>query len=188
MAKESAIQYVCSECGHVESKWNGRCPECGAWNSFAEEKVIQKAKAVKDTTVMDDSVHRLSDIPIDKAMRVSSGIDELDRVLGGGVMRPSSVLVGGEPGIGKSTIMIQMLSSLSSSASVLYVSGEESPSQVRMRSNRLKLRSESISVFCDTRLEALSEVIERVKPGYIVIDSLQTLYSASLPSMAGSPN
>ena len=188
MAKESAIQYVCTECGHVESKWNGRCPECGAWNSFAEEKVIQKAKAVKDTTVMDDSVHRLSDIPIDKAMRVSSGIDELDRVLGGGVMRPSSVLVGGEPGIGKSTIMIQMLSSLSSSASVLYVSGEESPSQVRMRSDRLKLRSESISVFCDTRLEALSEVIERVKPGYIVIDSLQTLYSASLPSMAGSPN
>ena len=188
MAKESAIQYVCTECGHVESKWNGRCQECGAWNSFAEEKVIQKAKAVKDTTVMDDSVHRLSDIPIDKAMRVSSGIDELDRVLGGGVMRPSSVLVGGEPGIGKSTIMIQMLSSLSSSASVLYVSGEESPSQVRMRSNRLKLRSESISVFCDTRLEALSEVIERVKPGYIVIDSLQTLYSASLPSMAGSPN
>ena len=188
MAKESAIQYVCTECGHVESKWNGRCPECGAWNSFAEEKVIQKAKAVKDTTVMDDSVHRLSDIPIDKAMRVSSGIDELDRVLGGGVMRPSSVLVGGEPGIGKSTIMIQMLSSLSSSASVLYVSGEESPSQVRMRSDRLKLRSESISVFCDTRLEALSEVIGRVKPGYIVIDSLQTLYSASLPSMAGSPN
>ena len=189
MAKESALQYVCSECGHVESKWNGRCPECGAWNSFVEEKVVQRPKAASnDVPVMDDSVRRLSDIPIEESMRVSSGMEELDRVLGGGVMRPSSVLVGGEPGIGKSTIMIQMLSCLSGSAPVLYVSGEESPSQVRMRSDRLKLRSGSISVFCDTRLEALSEAIERVRPGYIVIDSLQTLYSASLLSMAGSPN
>ena len=190
MAKESTVQYICSECGHIESKWNGRCPECGSWNSFVEEKVIsKKAKgAPADATVMDDSVRMLSDIPIESTMRISSGMDELDRVLGGGVMRPSSVLVGGEPGIGKSTIMIQMLSNLSSSASVLYVSGEESPSQVRMRSDRLSLRTDSISVFCDTRLEALSEAIEKVRPGYIVIDSLQTLYSASLPSLAGSPN
>lgn len=190
MAKESTVQYICSECGHIESKWNGRCPECGSWNSFVEERVIsKKAKgAPADAAVMDDSVRMLSDIPIESAMRISSGMDELDRVLGGGVMRPSSVLVGGEPGIGKSTIMIQMLSNLSSSASVLYVSGEESPSQVRMRSDRLSLRTDSISVFCDTRLEALSEAIEKVHPGYIVIDSLQTLYSASLPSLAGSPN
>ena len=177
MAKESTVQYICSECGHIESKWNGRCPECGSWNSFVEEKVSRKAKgASADATVMDDSVRMLSDIPIESTMRISSGMDELDRVLGGGVMRPSSVLVGGEPGIGKSTIMIQMLSNLSSSASVLYVSGEESPSQVRMRSDRLALRTDSISVFCDTRLEALSEAIEKVRPGYIVIDSLQTLY------------
>ncbi len=189
MAKESTVQYICSECGHIESKWNGRCPECGSWNSFVEEKVSRKANgASADATVMDDSVRMLSDIPIESTMRISSGMDELDRVLGGGVMRPSSVLVGGEPGIGKSTIMIQMLSNLSSSASVLYVSGEESPSQVRMRSDRLALRTDSISVFCDTRLEALSEAIEKVRPGYIVIDSLQTLYSASLPSLAGSPN
>ena len=189
MAKESLLQYVCSECGHVESKWNGRCPECGAWNSFVEEKAVPKAKGSSAVSpVMDDSVRKLSDIPIEKSMRISSGMEELDRVLGGGVMRPSSVLVGGEPGIGKSTIMIQMLSHLSSSADVLYVSGEESPSQVRMRADRLGLDSSHISVFCDTRLEALSEAIERVRPGYIVIDSLQTLYSASLPSLAGSPN
>lgn len=190
MARESAVQYVCSECGHVESKWNGRCPECGAWNSFTEEKAPLKLKQTgkEPQSVMDDSVRKLSDIPIESTMRVSSGIDELDRVLGGGVMRPSSVLVGGEPGIGKSTIMIQMLSSLSESSSVLYVSGEESPSQVRMRADRLGLRSDSISVFCDTRLEALLETIGKLSPGYIVVDSLQTLYSASVASMAGSPN
>ncbi len=190
MARESAVQYVCSECGHVESKWNGRCPECGAWNSFTEEKAPLKLKQTgkEPQSVMDDSVRKLSDIPIESTMRISSGIDELDRVLGGGVMRPSSVLVGGEPGIGKSTIMIQMLSSLSESSSVLYVSGEESPSQVRMRADRLGLRSDSISVFCDTRLEALLETIGKLSPGYIVVDSLQTLYSASVASMAGSPN
>ena len=117
-------------------------------------------------------------------MRVSSGISELDRVLGGGVMRPSSVLVGGEPGIGKSTIMIQMLSALSEHSSVLYVSGEESPSQVKMRAERLGLDTTRIDVFCDTRLEALTETIESRRPGYIVVDSLQTLSSSSVFSLA----
>ena len=156
--KESSVRYVCRECGHIENKWNGRCPECGSWNSFDEEKTIpaQKGRNGDSQPVIDSSVQRLSDIPYETSMRVSSSIEELDRVLGGGVMRPSSVLVGGEPGIGKSTIMIQMLSALSSSSPVLYVSGEESPSQVRMRAERLGLRSESISVFCDTRLEASS--------------------------------
>ena len=187
--KEGAVRYVCSECGHVEAKWTGRCPECGSWNTFSEEKVIPKQKGKADPSpVIDESVRKLSEIPYEKAMRVSSGIDELDRVLGGGVMRPSSVLVGGEPGIGKSTIMEQMLSNLSDASDVLYVSGEESPSQVRLRAERLGLRSDRISVFCDTRLEALLDIIERIRPGYIVIDSLQTLYSASVASLAGSPN
>ena len=187
--KEGAVRYVCSECGHVEAKWTGRCPECGSWNTFSEEKVIPKQRGKADPSpVIDESVRKLSEIPDEKAMRGSSGIDELDRVLGGGVMRPSSVLVGGEPGIGKSTIMEQMLSNLSDAADVLYVSGEESPSQVRLRAERLGLRSDRISVFCDTRLEALLDIIERIRPGYIVIDSLQTLYSASVASLAGSPN
>ena len=187
--KESSVRYVCSECGHIETKWNGRCPECGSWNSFVEEKVVPKQKGkAEGTPVIDESVRKLSDVPYEKAMRVSSGINELDRVLGGGVMRPSSVLVGGEPGIGKSTIMEQMLSNLSEKAEVLYVSGEESPSQVKLRAERLGLQSDRISIFCDTRLEALSDVIERIRPGYIVIDSLQTLYSASVASLAGSPN
>ena len=188
--KESSVRYVCRECGHVETKWNGRCPECGSWNSFEEEAVQALPKSAKAVSkpVMDNEIKKLSEVPYDPGMRVSSGIDELDRILGGGVMRPSSVLVGGEPGIGKSTIMAQMLSSLSSQDSVLYVSGEESPSQVRMRSERLGLNTSSISILCDTRLETLSDAIERMKPGYIVIDSLQTLYSVSIGSIAGSPN
>ena len=188
--KESTVRYVCRECGHVETKWNGRCPECGSWNSFDEESVSVQLKGSKadEKSVMDNEVRKLSDVPFEPGMRVTSGLDELDRILGGGVMRPSSVLVGGEPGIGKSTIMIQMLSSLSEKDSVLYVSGEESPSQVRLRSERLGLSTSSISIFCDTRVEALSSTIERIKPGYIVIDSLQTLYSVSSSSIAGSPN
>ena len=186
--KESLVKYVCSECGHEESKWMGRCPDCGQWNTFTEEKVIS-AKIVKDNKpIMDNSIRRLSDIPFDKTMRVSSRINEFDRVLGGGVMRPSAVLIGGEPGIGKSTLMLQILSNLAEYGSVIYVSGEESPSQVRMRAERLSLPSDKISIFCDTRLEALSEVLEREKPSYIVVDSIQTLYSSSAASLAGSPN
>ena len=187
--KESSVRYVCRECGHVENKWNGRCPECGSWNSFDEEKTapVQKGR-IEPQPVMNASLQKLSDVPYEAAMRVSSGIEELDRVLGGGVMRPSSVLVGGEPGIGKSTIMLQMLSALSENGNVLYVSGEESPSQVKMRAERLGLRSDQISIFCDTRLETLLETIEKVSPCYIIIDSLQTLYSASIASPSGSPN
>ena len=187
--KESSVRYVCRECGHVENKWNGRCPECGSWNSFDEEKTapVQKGR-IEPQPVMNASLQKLSDVPYEAAMRVSSGIEELDRVLGGGVMRPSSVLVGGEPGIGKSTIMLQMLSALSENGNVLYVSGEESPSQVKMRAERLGLLSDQISIFCDTRLETLLETIEKVSPCYIVIDSLQTLYSTSIASPSGSPN
>lgn len=188
MAKESLIKYVCSECGHEETKWMGRCPECGSWNSFAEEKLISSKAESSKTPIIDASVRKLSEVPYDKSMRVSSKIDELDRVLGGGVMKPSSVLVGGEPGVGKSTIMLQMLSNLSGDGTVLYVSGEESPSQVRLRAERLKVNAEKISIFCDTRLEALSEALERIKPSYVVVDSLQTLSSSSVASMAGSPN
>ncbi|MBQ0071480.1 MAG: DNA repair protein RadA [Spirochaetales bacterium] len=189
--KGNAVRYVCRECGHEETKWAGRCPECGSWNTFDETEVQATPKAqVADAskTVIDSAVHTLSDIPYEKTMRVSSGIEELDRVLGGGVMRPSAVLVGGEPGIGKSTIMIQMISNLSKESPVLYVSGEESPSQVKMRAERLGLDTSRIQIYCDTRLEALLNVLETTKPGYVVVDSLQTLSTASVASSAGSPN
>ena len=180
--------YVCRECGHEESKWTGRCPECGSWNSF-DEKAVTAAKDIDRTkTVIDDGVRTLSEVPYERTMRVSSRMDELDRVLGGGVMRPSSVLVGGEPGIGKSTLMLQMIANLSEYAPVLYISGEESPSQVRLRAERLGLPTDRIQIFCDTRLEALVDTLERLKPGYIVVDSIQTLSSSRIESSAGSPN
>lgn len=189
--KGNTVRYVCRECGHEETKWAGRCPECGSWNSFDEmEAQVSVKPQVADSskTVIDSSVRKLSEIPYEKTMRVSSGIEELDRVLGGGVMRPSAVLVGGEPGIGKSTIMIQLLANLSKEATVLYVSGEESPSQVKLRAERLGLATDRIHIYCDTRLEALLNVLETTKPGYVVVDSLQTLTTASVASSAGSPN
>lgn len=191
MKKEKdVIRYVCSECGREESKWLGRCPSCGAWNSFTEEKVIAQSanKTQSAVPVIDKAVRSLSDVTVDEATRFDSGISELNRVLGGGIMRPSSVLVGGEPGIGKSTIMLQMLSSSAKHGKVLYVSGEESPSQVKLRAIRLGLDLESISIFCDTRLEALQNAIEELSPAVVVIDSLQTLSSSTVPSIAGSPN
>ncbi len=181
--------YVCRECGREESKWTGRCPGCGSWNSYEERTVTpQKTAADKTTTVIDDGVRTLSEVPYEKTLRVSSRMEELDRVLGGGVMRPSSVLVGGEPGIGKSTLLLELLANLSEYAPVLYISGEESPSQVRLRAERLNLPTERIQIYCDTRLEALVETIERIKPGYIVVDSIQTLSSSQSESSAGSPN
>ncbi len=185
---KNTIVYVCRECGREESKWTGRCPDCGSWNSFDEKKVIPQKAIDKTKTVIDDGVRTLSEVPYEKTMRVSSRMEEFDRVLGGGVMRPSSVLVGGEPGIGKSTLMLQLLSNLSEYASVLYISGEESPSQVKLRAERLNLLAERIQIFCDTRLEAIEETIERIKPGYIVVDSIQTLSSSLVLSASGSPN
>lgn len=181
--------YVCRECGREESKWTGRCPDCGSWNSFEERNVTpQKTAADKTKTVIDDDVRTLSEVPYEKTLRVSSRMEELDRVLGGGVMRPSSVLVGGEPGIGKSTLLLELLANLSEYAPVLYISGEESPSQVRLRAERLNLPTDKIQIYCDTRLEALVETIERIRPGYIVVDSIQTLSSSQSESSAGSPN
>lgn len=188
---KNATIYVCRECGREESKWVGRCPECGSWNSYEEKRAEVETKSSfidASKTVIDGEVRTLSEVPYEKTMRVSSGIKELDRVLGGGVMRPSSVLVGGEPGIGKSTIMIQMISNLAEEANVLYVSGEESPSQVKLRAERLGLDTTKIKIFCDTRLEALVEVLDSLKPEYIVIDSLQTLSSSLVVSSPGNPN
>lgn len=183
--------YVCKECGREETKWMGRCPECGSWNSYEEKTAEIETKSSfidASKTIIDGEVRMLSDVPYEKSMRVSSGIKELDRVLGGGVMKPSSVLVGGEPGIGKSTIMIQMLSNLAKDATVLYVSGEESPSQVKLRAERLGLDTSKIRIYCDTRLEALIKVLDDLKPEYIVVDSLQTLSSSTVVSSPGNPN
>lgn len=189
MKQATQTHYVCSVCGHIEKKWLGRCPECGQWNTF-EEEAVQEAPSPTKVAVMGSSPdpRKLSDITVEPGYRFSSGITEFDRVLGGGVMKGSSILIGGEPGIGKSTLMLQMAARIGSELSVLYVSGEESPGQVKLRSERLGLAGEGISIFCDTRVETLLSVIERMKPAVVVIDSLQTLVSSDIPSPAGAVN
>lgn len=189
--KAPQTRFVCSACGRVENKWLGRCPSCGAWNSFEEEKVAPSSPGIPASapvSALDSRLKKLADVVVGSSSRFESGMGEFDRVLGGGIMRPSSVLVGGEPGIGKSTIMLQLLSSCADVGPVLYVSGEESPGQVRLRGERLHVRLKDINIFCDTRLEVLMDAIESLKPAVVVIDSLQTLASSSIPSMAGSVN
>ncbi len=189
MPKETSIQYVCSECGHVEKKWLGRCPECGSWNTFEEEASLPQADSTK-VAVMSTEANPLTleEVKVEPGFRFSTGISELDRVLGGGVMKGSAVLIGGEPGIGKSTMMLQVGAVCAKYGSVLYVSGEESPGQVKLRAQRLKLALSSISIFCDTRLEVLTPLLEKVRPQIVIVDSLQTLLSSAIPSPAGSVN
>lgn len=181
---KSTTQFICSQCGYISSKWLGRCPECGSWNSFTEEKIEDRKTVSKDS--LQYSSKALSDIPYDTEFRYESGIPELDRVLGGGIVRSSSVLVGGEPGIGKSTLLLQVVAACSARRKVLYVSGEESASQVRQRAERLGLGLEGINIFCETKLERILSVLKTEKPQIAVIDSLQTLATDELTSVAGS--
>ena len=189
LVKGKTIQYVCSQCGHVETKWLGRCPECGSWNTFEEESVPSLVDMTKSMVIAEaGKVQPLKDVQVEAGYRFPSGISELDRVLGGGVMKGAFILIGGEPGIGKSTLMLQMASRCVQERSVLYISGEESPGQVKLRGQRLELNLERISICCDTNVDAIKEILEETKPQMVIVDSLQTLVSADIPSPAGSVN
>lgn len=185
--KDTSIQYVCSQCGRIEQKWLGRCPDCGSWNSFTEER-IQKSTQAKKQLVSNPNKKQpiyLSEVIIDSDFRFSSGISEFDRVLGGGIMRGATVLLGGEPGIGKSTMMLQMLGTIENH-STLYVSGEESAGQIRTRAQRLHVPLTKIYLYTDTHLEALLHSMQSLHPDVMVLDSLQTLSSSDLPGIPGS--
>lgn len=194
--KELVTRFVCTHCGRVESKWLGRCPDCGSWNSFTEETIRQASKkggktsspSAATSSETAEKPRSLAKVVVEPEFRFETGISELDRVLGGGVMRGSSVLLGGEPGIGKSTLMLQVLAQCGGTRKVLYISGEESPGQVRLRAERLGLALDAIMIFCDTRLEEISRVMQDEKPAVVVIDSLQTLTSSDIASVAGSVN
>ena len=188
--KDTTTQYVCSQCGRIETKWLGRCPDCGSWNSFSEEIVKKASKSKKAQLVSDTNKIQtltLKEIEIDQDFRYSCGISEFDRVLGGGIMRGGTVLLGGEPGIGKSTLMLQLLGSIKN-RSVLYVSGEESPGQVKTRAQRIGVPLNAVTLYNDTRLEPLLEEMRRNHYDVLVIDSLQTLSSSEIPSPPGSVN
>lgn len=186
MAKAKKSIFYCQNCGHEESKWLGQCPMCKEWNTFVEEKVVPaKGTAAKDRR--EAQIVTLSSVTTDEDERVETGIKELDRVLGGGIVPGSLVLVGGDPGIGKSTLLLQMCQRLSSiKKKVLYISGEESLRQIKLRANRMGEFSDCLYLLCETNLDIIKDVIERQKPDMVVIDSIQTMYNEEVGSAPGS--
>jgi DNA repair protein RadA/Sms len=185
MAKNKTV-FFCKECGYESVKWVGQCPGCKAWNSFAEEPVVKKsARPAAIRNLREPEL--LSNIKMETELRLSSGIEELDRVLGGGIVQGSLVLVGGDPGIGKSTLLLQMCRSIvGNSKKVLYISGEESLSQIKMRAERLGAFSGELLLFCETNLEVIEETIHKYSPEIVVIDSIQTMFREDVDSAPGS--
>lgn len=186
MAKGKKSIFFCQNCGHEENKWLGQCPACKEWNTFVEEKVTPvKAGNMKEQR--EAQVVTLSSVSTEEDERVRTGIDELDRVLGGGIVPGSLVLVGGDPGIGKSTLLLQVCQRLSSmNKKVLYISGEESLKQIKLRANRMGSFSDSLYLLCETNLDVIRGVIERQRPDMVVIDSIQTMYNEEVGSAPGS--
>lgn len=186
MAKGKKSVFFCQNCGHEENKWLGQCPMCKEWNTFVEETVsVTKSSTVKLSKEAD--VVALKDIKMNQEKRILTRIGELDRVLGGGIVPGSLVLVGGDPGIGKSTLLLQVCQRLcEDKKQVLYISGEESLGQIKLRANRMGEFREELYLLCETNLEVIRTVIEKRKPDIVVIDSIQTMYSEEVASAPGS--
>ncbi len=184
MAKTNTV-FFCNECGYESAKWLGKCPACNAWNTFVEEKVVKQGnnKTVVKKTVTPVSLKSIEKI---KISRVSSGFDELDRVLGGGFVNGSLTLLGGEPGIGKSTLILQICEKFKTDGKVLYVSGEESAEQIKIRADRLGINSENIMFLGETDINVIEQTIEDMDPKLVIIDSIQTMYSDDITSAPGS--
>ena len=190
MLKNKKTVYFCQECGYESAKWMGQCPGCKSWNTFVEETVSTKKPS--SSGVMKSSEKRqepviLKDISLSEDERQTTQIGELDRVLGGGIVPGSLVLVGGDPGIGKSTLLLQVCRNLAEKqVSVLYISGEESLRQIKLRANRIGQFTDKMQLLCETNLEVIREVIERRKPDVVVIDSIQTMFHEDVSSAPGS--
>ncbi len=187
MPKSSSV-FFCKECGYESAKWLGQCPGCKAWNSFVEEPA-KTVKAVKGTAAKARSEKPvvLSEVGFDSETRISSKSAEFDRVLGGGIVKASLVLVGGDPGIGKSTLLLQTCKALSKEGvKVLYVSGEESPAQIRMRAERLGPEGNNMLLLSQTSLDVIEETVTQIRPDIVVIDSIQTMYREDLTAAPGS--
>ena len=185
MAKNKTV-FVCNNCGYESPKWMGKCPACGEWNSFFEEKVITSKSGSGKTNKERVKPIELSKIEGKETTRVSTGFDELDRVLGGGLVNGSLVLLGGEPGIGKSTIILQICNKIKTEGKVLYVSGEESAEQVKIRADRLNVKNDNLLFLSETDIHIVEEEIEQIKPALVIIDSIQTMYSDEITSAPGS--
>lgn len=185
MAKAKTV-FFCKECGFESTKWLGQCPACKEWDSFSEEPVTKKANKPAGIKNFREPV-LLSNIKIETETRISSGMEEFDRVLGGGIIKGSLVLVGGDPGIGKSTLLLQMCRELvNQTRKVLYISGEESQSQIKMRAERLGVFGGELLLLCETDLDLIEEAIEKHNPEVVVIDSIQTMFRDEVSAAPGS--
>ncbi len=180
----SKVKYLCSECGYSSAKWLGKCPNCDSWGTFEEE--IDIKKAFKNVENKEISISKISNIEIEKEFRMVTQYEEFDRVLGGGLIKGEVVLITGSPGIGKSTFLLQLSQEYSKIGRVFYVSGEESPRQIKQRADRINVNSDNLYILNDTNIEKIEEIVLKEKPKVVVIDSIQTLYSENVNSIPGS--
>ena len=189
MAKAKKMVFFCQNCGYESTKWMGQCPGCRQWNTFVEEPVSAQQTPSKAAGAKSGASHpvKLSEIQTDRDERMETGIEELDRVLGGGIVPGSLLLVGGDPGIGKSTLLLQVCRNMANAGrKVLYISGEESMHQIKMRAERIGTFEKEMLLFCETDLGEITGAILKTNPEFVVLDSIQTMYSAELTSAAGS--
>ena len=186
MAKAKTV-FVCGSCGYESAKWLGKCPACNEWNSFYEEKINNTVSSNNPSGKTKTATPRkLKEVEGVNASRISTGIGELDRVLGGGLVKGSLVLVGGEPGIGKSTLILQLCDKIQGEGKVLYVSGEESAEQVKIRADRLGINNDDIMFLGETDIDVIQDAILSINPKLVIIDSIQTMYSEEITSAAGT--
>ena len=187
MPPKAKSVYVCQECGYETGKWVGKCPNCNSWNTMQEEISVPTKNAVYRTgTTNIANAKPLSEIDFSDETRFVTGIKELDRVLGGGIVKGSVVLLSGDPGIGKSTILLQICNALQEDLNILYVSGEESAIQIKMRASRIGVESDTVSVMTETDVQSICEYILAQKPDLVMIDSIQTMTHSEISSSPGS--
>ena len=189
MPKQSNTIFICQNCGFESRKWLGKCPECGEWNSLVEERLLttKKGRSGNGFRVREAKAVAYSEIESQDDTRVSSGVTEFDRVLGGGIVPGTLVLLGGDPGIGKSTLMLQVADKLSTAGKkVLYVSGEESERQIKLRGERLRIAAPNLLLLPETNLENILREVDRIQPAAIIVDSIQTTFSTEIESAPGS--
>ncbi len=188
MAKKQSTVFVCSSCGYESSKWLGKCPSCNEWNTFYEEKQTNiKAKAgIGGNNKSSQDAIKLNQVEKKETARIKTEVDELDRVLGGGFVEGSLTLIGGEPGIGKSTLILQICDKVKVDGPILYVSGEESAEQIKLRADRLGINNDNILFLSETDIDNVESALDKYKPKFVIIDSIQTMYSDEITSAPGS--
>lgn len=186
MAGKTKTIYICSQCGYESAKWYGCCPGCGEWNCMEEDIRTPSQQKAASRPVKSVFAQTVNEIDADDEIRFKTGMQELDRVLGGGIVKGSLVLLSGDPGIGKSTILLQICEYLGKNLRVLYISGEESARQIKLRANRLKVSTDNLLIMCQTDVQSIVEYIKTEKPDLVIIDSIQTMSVSEISSSPGS--